>query len=63
MKKKYGVISLTTDEILNSAAENREGGSRVDVPIVKIDGVNTDVITGGIFELPDIKQTDRKSVV
>lgn len=62
MKKKYGVISLTTDEILNSAAENREGGSRVDVPIVKIDGVNTDVITGGIFELPDIKQTEDENL-
>jgi len=66
MKKQYGVVNVSTHDIAKEAIENSaSGGTRIDCPLIKIDGVNADVITGeqgGIFTLPDVKECEDETI-
>lgn len=58
MKKTYGVINMSSQELIDSAGETTAGSSAIEVPLLKIDGVNEDIITGGIFELPKANECE-----
>lgn len=67
MKKQYGVAPVKQDEYTKAAGETG-GGGRVDRPLFKIDdgggeGFNDQIITGGIFTLPDAKETKEATMM
>ena len=58
MKKTYGVVDVSAEEIAAETANNTAGGgSAVERPLLKIDGVNVEIIEG-LFDLPDVKECE-----
>lgn len=63
MKKQYGVVNVSTHDIAKEANENTAGGgTRVDRPLIKIDGVNESVVLGGTFALPDVSECTDETI-
>lgn len=62
MKKQYKVKDISTKAFAEAAAENHAGVSAVDVPLVVLDGKNSEAVPGGVFALPNVKETDKETL-
>lgn len=62
-KKTYKVINLTAEDLASSASENTAGSTKAEAkPLLKIDGVNEQIITGGIYTLPDAGESEETTL-
>jgi len=63
MKKSYEVIDDVTAEDMSEEATNNTagGGTAVERPFVKVDGVNEGIIDG-FFTLPDVKEYEESTI-
>ena len=63
MKKSYEVIDDVTAEDMSEEATNNTagGGTAVELPLVKVDGINEGIIDG-FFTLPDVKEYEESTI-
>lgn len=61
-RKRYGIVDMNKSEYVEAAAEAASGsGVRIDRPLVKVDGVNLDILSP-MFELPSVHDTQNATL-
>jgi hypothetical protein len=62
MKKQYKPLDTSIADCQASVSNNRAGGTAVKVPLLKVGGTNKQLVGGGVFELPNVKDCEDMTV-